>query len=146
STQARKQNHLEQIAEASFILETLLAEMPPEANEIDWQQRLEQVDGRIQRLGAINLAAIDEYNTQLERKTYLDSQDKDLCEALETLEEAIRKIDRESRTRLRETFDRANGYFKELFHKVFEGGHAEMELTSDELLDAGVIIRAQPPG
>jgi len=146
TTQARKQNHLEQIAETTFVLETLLEEMPPEANETDWQQRLEQVDSRIQRLGAINLAAIDEYNTQLERKTYLDSQDKDLCEALETLEDAIRKIDRESRTRLRETFDRANGYFKELFHKVFEGGQAELELTSDELLDAGVIIRAQPPG
>lgn len=127
-------------------LEILLQEMPSEANISQWQERLTQIEERIRRLGAINLAAIDEYNTSLERKTYLDSQDKDLCDALTTLEEAIRKIDRESRERLRETFNKANDYFKELFTKVFEGGNAELELTGEELLNAGVVIRAQPPG
>jgi chromosome segregation protein len=146
SLQAHQAHHLEEIQATSFSLENLLQEMPSEANITQWQERLAQIEERIRRLGAINLAAIDEYNASLERKTYLDSQDKDLCDALATLEEAIRKIDRESRERLRETFNKANDYFKELFTKVFEGGNAELELTGDELLNAGVVIRAQPPG
>lgn len=147
SLQAHQAHHLEEIQATSHVpLEILLQEMPSEAHINQWQERLAQIEERIRRLGAINLAAIEEYNTSLERKTYLDSQDKDLCDALTTLEDAIHKIDRESRERLRETFNTANDHFKELFTKVFEGGHAELELTGDELLNAGVVIRAQPPG
>ncbi|HVV69773.1 MAG TPA: chromosome segregation protein SMC [Gammaproteobacteria bacterium] len=146
TTQAHLENHLEQIQQAEFTLEQLLQELPEEAETTAWQQNLEQIENRIQRLGAINLAAIEEYSTVLERKTYLDNQDKDLCEALATLEEAIRKIDRESRSRLRETFERANENFQNLYQSMFPGGNAQLELTGEEVLDAGVLIRAQPPG
>ncbi len=141
-----RENHLAHIIEIDYQLDTLLQEMPTEANEASWQQELERLDTRIQRLGAINLAAIEEYKEISERKTYLDSQDKDLRDAMETLEEAIRKIDRESRARLRETFDKANIQFKELFSRMFEGGNAELEWMGDEVLSAGVVIRAQPAG
>lgn len=143
---AHRENHLAQILESSYALATLLEEMPAEAQEETWQQELERIENRIQRLGAINLAAIEEFQTVSERKTYLDSQDKDLREALETLEEAIRKIDKESRIRLRETFDKANVNFQELFSRMFEGGNAALEWVGDEVLSAGVVIRAQPAG
>ncbi|MFT6327752.1 MAG: chromosome segregation protein, partial [Crocinitomicaceae bacterium] len=110
------------------------------------QRELEQIQQRITRLGAINLAAIDEYKTQSERKEYLDQQNDDLEKALETLQNAIRKIDVETRTRFKETFDKVNSGLKELFPKVFGGGHAYLELTGDDLLDTGVAIMARPPG
>jgi chromosome segregation protein len=143
---AHRDNHLAQILEIGYELVTLLQEMPTEAEEAAWQQELERIENRIQRLGAINLAAIEEFQSVSERKTYLDSQDKDLREALETLEEAISKIDKESRARLRETFDKANTNFKELFTRMFEGGNAELEWVGDEVLSAGIVIRAQPAG
>ena len=96
--------------------------------------------------GAINLAAIEEYQVQSERKTYLDSQHEDLMEALETLDNAIRKIDRETRQRFKETFDQVNGGLQALFPKVFGGGNAYLELTGDDLLETGVAIMARPPG
>jgi chromosome segregation protein len=141
-----RENHLAQISEIGYELAMLLQEMPAEANEAAWQQELERVENRIQRLGAINLAAIEEFQSVSERKTYLDSQDKDLNDALQTLEDAIHKIDRESRARLRETFDKANANFKTLFTRMFEGGNAELEWVGDEVLTAGVVIRAQPAG
>ena len=94
---------------------------------------------RIDRLGPINLAAIDEFKEQSERKEYLDSQLADLTDALETLEAAIRKIDRE-------TYENVNAGFQRLFPKLFGGGHAYMELTGDDLLSAGVTVMARPPG
>jgi chromosome segregation protein len=136
----------EQLAEQQFDLETVLENMPEEANEEEWETALERLAARIQRLGPINLAAIEEYQTQRERKRYLDEQDLDLQKALEVLENAIRKIDKETRTRFKETFDRVNGGLQELFPKVFGGGHAYLELTSDDLLDTGVAIMARPPG
>ena len=116
------------------------------ANQNDWKSKLESVDRKIQRLGPINLAAIDEFNQNSERKTYLDTQYKDLVDALNTLENAIRKIDRESRTRFKETFDELNRNIKDMFPKLFGGGHAYLQLTGDELLSTGVSIMAQPPG
>ena len=101
---------------------------------------------RSRRLGPINLAAIDEFKEQSERKEYLDSQLSDLQDALETLESAIRKIDRETRTRFRETFERIDKGFKNLFPRLFGGGHAYLELTGDDLLAAGVTVMARPPG
>jgi len=98
------------------------------------------------RLGPINLAAIDEYQTQSERKTYLDQQNADLEQALETLLTAIRRIDRETRHRFKETFDMVNQRLGELFPKVFGGGHAYLELTGEDLLDTGVTLMARPPG
>jgi chromosome segregation protein len=94
----------------------------------------------------VNLAAIDEFKEQSERKEYLDRQFKDLTDALETLEAAIRKIDRETRARFQDTFDRVNAGLKERFPRLFGGGHAYLELAGDDILNAGVSIMARPPG
>lgn len=136
----------QQLIEEEFELEAVLAELNEEADEKALASELETINNRISRLGAINLAAIDEYKTESERKRYLDSQNEDLQEALETLENAIRKIDRETRTRFKETFDQINSGIQELFPKVFGGGHAYLELTGEDLLDTGIAIMARPPG
>jgi chromosome segregation protein len=126
--------------------QALLEALAPEADVDAWAERLEALNRRIERLGPINLAAIDEYEQEQERKHYLDAQNADLVEALTTLEEAIRKIDRETRARFKETFDQVNSGLQSLFPKVFGGGHAYLELTGDDLLDTGVAIMARPPG
>jgi chromosome segregation protein len=142
----RRQTLEEQINETGYELNALLKDMPEEANEADWHSKVEALEGKISRLGPINLAAIDEFEQQSERKAYLDKQNDDLVEALTTLENAIAKIDRETRTRFKETFDRVNSGMKELFPRLFGGGHAYLELTGDELLDTGVTVMARPPG
>ncbi|HEY7771920.1 MAG TPA: chromosome segregation protein SMC, partial [Marinagarivorans sp.] len=139
------QNLREQLEADGYNLEVLLTEVPEDA-EPELEQALERVAARIARLGPINLAAIDEYKTESERKNYLDAQHEDLMEALETLENAIRKIDKETRTRFKETFDQVNSGLQELFPKVFGGGHAYLELTGEDLLDTGIAIMARPPG
>ncbi len=144
--ETRNKTIVEQISEHGFELESLLATLPEEADLTEWEQALERIGNRIQRLGPINLAAIDEYKIESERKEYLDAQNAELQEALETLENAIRKIDKETRTRFRETFDLINTSLQELFPKLFGGGHAYLELTGDDLLDTGVTIMARPPG
>ncbi|HBE91398.1 MAG TPA: chromosome segregation protein SMC, partial [Gammaproteobacteria bacterium] len=116
------------------------------ANESVWSEQLEVITKRITRLGAVNLMAIDEYEEQSERKGYLDKQHADLSEALATLEGVMGKIDRETRTRFKETFDLINDGFQRFFPKLFGGGHAYLELTGDDLLDAGVAVMARPPG
>ncbi len=142
----RRRNIEDQLMEDNQDLQALLQGLPENADEAQWQADLQQVGNRIQQLGAINLAAIDEYRMQSERKIYLDSQNDDLVEALTTLENAIRKIDRETRARFQETFDRINEGLQELFPKVFGGGKACLEMTGDDLLDTGVAIMARPPG
>jgi chromosome segregation protein len=136
----------EQLGESGFTREELAQEMAPEAAVDAWQARVDELGGRIQRLGAINLAAIEEFKEQSERMAYLDRQHADVSESLATLEDAIRKIDRETRTRFKETFDRVDTGFKELFPKLFGGGHAYLELTGEDLLDTGVTVMARPPG
>lgn len=142
----RAQTLTEQIAETGHPLDVLLAQMPPEASVPAWEESLDRVGRSIQRLGPINLAAIDEFREQSERKQYLDAQDKDLTDALETLETAMQKIDRETRARFQETFDRVNTGLQAKFPRLFGGGHAYLELTSEELLEAGVTVMARPPG
>ena len=122
------------------------ANLPQDADEPAWVESLERLGRRIQRLGAINLAAIDEYEKEAERKLYLDAQAEDLELALTTLVEAIKKIDRETRSRFKTTFDAVNSKLGELFPKVFGGGHAYLELTGEDLLDTGVTLMARPPG
>ncbi len=100
----------------------------------------------IEALGAVNLAALEELTVTRERKGFLDAQFADLTEAVTTLEEAIRKIDRETRELLRATFDAVNGHFSELFPALFGGGEARLIMTGDEILDAGVQVMAHPPG
>jgi chromosome segregation protein len=124
----------------------LLEGLEEGANQQDWTEQLESLDRKITRLGPINLAAIDEFTQNSERKTYLDSQHKDLIDALTTLENAISKIDKETRTRFKETFDELNTNIKEMFPILFGGGHAYLELTGDDLLQTGVAIMARPPG
>ena len=136
----------EQLAEQKLQLQEVLEGLSDEASIEACQAQLEQIQQRITRLGAINLAAIEEFKTQSERKEYLDKQNLDLEKALATLENAIHKIDKETRTRFKETFDKINMGLKELFPKVFGGGHAYLELTGDDLLDTGVAIMARPPG
>lgn len=136
----------DQLLEDGHELPTLLASLPEAAAEREWESQLEQLAARIQRLGPINLAAIDEYQQQSERKRYLDAQNDDLVEALDTLENVIRKIDKETRNRFKETFDQINGGLQALFPKVFGGGQAYLELTGEDLLDTGVAIMARPPG
>lgn len=137
---------VEQLEEEDLNLQTIIAEIPEGTEIKPIEEELEALAGRITRLGPINLAAIDEYKTESERKNYLDAQNADLNEALETLENAIRKIDRETRTRFKETFDQVNKSLQELFPKVFGGGHAYLELTGEDLLDTGITIMARPPG
>jgi chromosome segregation protein len=136
----------EQLNETGFALPQLLQEMPEDAEIDTWQTRAGQLASRIQRLGPINLAAIDEFKEQSERMEYLDKQHQDVTESLETLEDAIRKIDRETRTRFKETFDKVDNGFKTLFPKLFGGGHAYLELVGEDLLDTGVSVMARPPG
>ena len=136
----------EQLSQEKETATNLLTSIDEIASKDDWKDQLETIDRKIQRLGPINLAAIDEYNQNAERKIYLDSQNKDLTDALTTLENAIRKIDKESRTRFKETFDELNKNIKDMFPKLFGGGHAYLQLTGDELLNTGVSIMAQPPG
>ncbi len=136
----------DQLHEDGYDLHGVLATLPAEATEAGWEAELERLAQRIQRLGPINLAAIDEYQQQSERKRYLDAQNDDLVEALDTLENVIRKIDRETRNRFKETFDQINSGLQALFPKVFGGGNAYLELTGEDLLDTGVAIMARPPG
>jgi chromosome segregation protein len=136
----------EQIKETEFKLEDILKDLPQDITSEAWQAKLDQVVQRIARLGPINLVAIDEYATCSERKQYLDKQLEDLQSGLNTLEEAIAKIDRETRARFKETFDKVNGRFQELFPTIFGGGKAYLELNSDDLLAAGVTMMACPPG
>jgi chromosome segregation protein len=142
----RKETLLEQFKATQFDLATVYQELPPDAGIGQWEQSLAEVAGKIERLGQVNLAAIDEFKEQSERKEYLDRQFKDLTEALETLEAAIRKIDRETRSRFQDTFDRVNAGLKERFPRLFGGGHAYLELAGDDVLNAGVSIMARPPG
>jgi chromosome segregation protein len=137
---------LEQLEQAKFVLAEVLENLPEELSEEQCDQELEKLANRIQRLGPINLAAIDEYSQQSERKIYLDKQNADLERALDTLENAIRKIDKETRSRFKDTFDKINAGLQDLFPKVFGGGHAYLDMTGEDLLDTGVAIMARPPG
>jgi len=142
----RREGFADQLAQTDFEYAPLLEEMDEAANIESWEEKLEKIRKRIELLGPINLAAIDEFKEQSQRKEYLDSQLADLNDALATLDGAIRKIDRETRTRFRETFDNVNDGFKVLFPKLFGGGHAYLELTGDDLLTAGITVMARPPG
>lgn len=136
----------EQLGEQGAGPSAVLESLDPEAGEEAWQERLSKVGARIQRLGAINLAAIDEFKEQSQRKTYLDAQHADISRSLETLEQAIRKIDRETRNRFKETYDQVNHGFQQLFPRLFGGGHAYLDLTDEDLLETGVTVMARPPG
>jgi len=120
--------------------------LPEDADPEVWQAEFERLGVRITRLEPVNLAAISEYEEEQKRKEYMDAQHEDLVGALETLENAIKKIDRKTRTRFKDTFESVNKGIQDLFPKLFGGGHAYLELTGDDLLTTGVSIMARPPG
>ncbi|MGN7838881.1 chromosome segregation protein SMC [Stenotrophomonas sp. 22385] len=134
------------VEKAGFVLQDVINTLPEDARVSDWEQAVHQIDGRMRRLEPVNLAAIQEYGEASQRSEYLDAQNTDLTTALETLEDAIRKIDRETRGRFKDTFDRVNAGVQQLYPRLFGGGHAYLELTGEDLLDTGVTIMARPPG
>ncbi len=136
----------EQLQKSGQDISTLQQQLDPEAELGQWSTRLEKLNKRIDRLGPINLAAIDEQKEQAERKQYLDAQHQDLISALDTLEGAIRKIDKETKDRFKETFEQVNSRLIERFPKLFGGGEAHLEMTENDLLNTGVLIMARPPG
>jgi chromosome segregation protein len=142
----RRETLLEQFATTRLQLADVVAALVAAANVAGWELRLAETAEKIERLGQVNLAAIDEFREQSERKEYLDRQFNDLNDALATLEDAIRKIDRETRSRFQDTFDRVNAGLKDKFPRLFGGGHAYLELVGDDVLESGVAIMARPPG
>ncbi len=134
------------IEELDASLDELLQELPESAETERYQAELEKLEEKIRRLEPVNLAAIEEAETEAERKEYLDRQHEDLEEALATLEKAIERIDRESRTKFRETFEKVNKNMETLFPRLFGGGHGHLEMVGDDWLTAGVAIMARPPG
>ena len=134
------------VIEAGFVLEDVVNTLTDDMNPQVWERTVSELDGKLRRLEPVNLAAIAEHAEAEQRKDYLDAQNNDLTTALETLEEAIRKIDRETRGRFKDTFDRVNSGVQELYPRLFGGGHAYLELTGEDLLDTGVSIMARPPG
>ncbi|MCL1077565.1 chromosome segregation protein SMC [Parashewanella spongiae] len=139
-------SQLQLLKEEGIQLQTVMSQLDDNANISQWQQKLERVRSQIRQLGAINLAAISEFEQQSERKNYLDGQCDDLNQALQSLESAIRKIDKETRIRFKTTFEKVNEDLSQLFPKVFGGGSAYLALTDDDLLETGVTIMARPPG
>lgn len=141
---------------AQYLEQLLAAEVDLEAlgqTIIDGSVKLWGLQGEIDRinremsgLGAVNLAALDELSSARERKTFLDAQNADLSDAINTLEDAIHKIDLETRDLLMSTFHKVNEGFGNMFPKLFGGGQARLTMTGDEVLDAGVLVMAQPPG
>ncbi|ADC72074.1 chromosome segregation protein SMC [Thioalkalivibrio sp. K90mix] len=135
-----------QFQESGFATETLAEGLAEDASVPAWEQAIAELDRKIERLGPINLAAIDEARSLEERSRYLEEQHADLIEALETLEAAMHRIDRETRQLFKQTFDQVNAGLGQKFQRLFGGGEARLEMTGDDLLDTGVTIMARPPG
>jgi chromosome segregation protein len=140
------EQHATQLLEARADEEALLGLLKEGQKPGPLQSEINRLGNAITDLGAINMAALDELSTSRERKAFLDAQAADLTEALDILENAIRRIDRETRELLQNTFTTVNGHFGELFPALFGGGEARLEMTGEEVLDAGVQIIARPPG
>ncbi len=142
----------EQLADHQLQVTTIAEELQLAFPDGRWPKpsglhsEVQRLSREIEAMGAVNLAALSELEQSKERKTFLDSQAADLLSAVETLEDAIRKIDRETRSLLQETFDTVNQNFSQLFPRLFGGGEAKLVMTGEEILDCGVQVMAQPPG
>ncbi|MBN3812096.1 chromosome segregation protein SMC [Paraburkholderia sp. Ac-20347] len=137
---------VEQLQAAGVDEAALQEKLTPDLKPSYLQGEVTRINNAITALGPVNMAALDELAAAKERKTFLDAQSADLTSAIETLEDAIRKIDQETRTLLQGTFDEVNKHFGDLFPRLFGGGQAKLIMTGDEILDAGVQVMAQPPG
>jgi chromosome segregation protein len=134
------------LSDAEADLTALEANFSPDLKVGALQTEVNRLNTEIQSLGPVNMAALDELSSSRERKQFLDAQSADLNEAMQTLTDAIAKIDAETRDLLQSTFDQVNIHFGKLFPELFGGGHAELVMTGEEILDAGVQVMAQPPG
>ena len=146
TARVRRQTLEEQLQEMSVVAESIADLIPDDAEENLWQEKLEHLVDRIERLGTINLSAVEEYESQEQRLDFLNRQHEDLSESLSTLEQSIKKIDHESTKRFKITFDQVNSGLKQKFPTLFGGGDAYLELRDENLLDTGVVVMARPPG
>ena len=139
--------YLEQLTAAGVDMAALGVQVDADKVKL-WglQGEIDRIQRDINALGAVNLAALDELTVARERKTFLDAQCADLNDAIGTLEDAIHKIDLETRDLLGQTFNQVNEHFGRMFPSLFGGGNARLVMTGDEILDAGVQVMAQPPG
>ena len=141
-----EEQYAQQLAESGADEAALRALLERGTRSGAMQAEIARLNEELKALGAVNLVALEELQTAQERKRYLDAQSQDLNEAMATLEDAIRRIDRETRERLQTTFDQVNAHFSRMFPALFGGGHANLVLTGEEILDCGVQVIAQPPG
>ena len=141
-----EEQYAQQLLEAGADEAALAALLEKGTRSNALQTEISRINEEIRALGAVNLAALEELKAAAERRDYLDAQSRDLTEAMATLEDAIRRIDRDTRERLQTTFDEVNRHFSEMFPALFGGGQARLTLTGEEILDCGVHVTAQPPG
>jgi len=141
-----EEQYAQQLAEAGAREDELVQQLEKGMRPGALQGEINRLNEEIKVLGAVNLAALEELEAARERMNYLDAQSRDLTEAIATLEDAIRRIDRETRERLQHTFDEVNLHLGQMFPALFGGGHARLVLTGEEILDAGIQVTAQPPG
>ena len=141
-----EEQYAQQLVEANANEEDLAALLEKGTRSNALQTEINRLNEEIRALGAVNLAALEELKAATERRDYLDAQSRDLTDAMSTLEDAIRRIDRDTRERLQTTFDEVNRHFSEMFPALFGGGQAKLTLTGEEILDCGVHVMAQPPG
>ena len=146
AAQLNEEQYQQRLVEANANEEALIAELQPGLKESVLQGDIARLNSEIEAMGPVNLAALEELANSTQRKEYLDSQSADLAQAIATLDDAIRRIDRETREQLQETYDSVNRHFGELFPQLFGGGEARLILTGEEILDSGIQIMAQPPG
>jgi chromosome segregation protein len=143
---AHAEQYAEQLREAGASREELAVQIEKRVRSSSMQAEIQRLTEELAALGAVNLAALSELGAARDRKNFLDAQAADLTQAVETLEAAIKRIDRETRELLQETFDAVDANFREMFPALFGGGHASLTLTGEEILDAGLQVFAQPPG
>jgi chromosome segregation protein len=141
-----QEQYAQQLVEAQADEAALAEKLDPDTRPSYLQGEVTRLTNAIAALGAVNLAALDELAQASERKNFLDAQNADLTEAINTLQDAINKIDKETRELLQDTFDKVNQQFGELFPILFGGGNAKLVMTGEEILDSGVQVMAQPPG
>jgi chromosome segregation protein len=146
AAQLNEEQYAARLAEAHADEAALTPELTREVREPLLAGDIARLGAEIEALGPVNLAALDELNASQERKGFLDSQSEDLTQAIDTLESAIRRIDRETREQLQDTYNNVNRQFGTLFPQLFGGGEARLILTGEEILDAGIQVMAQPPG
>ncbi len=146
ANQVRRQTLEEQLAQTQFSPLALLAELPEGATEENWQAQIEAMERKLERIGAVNLIALQELTEQAQRKQYLDDQANDLNSALDLLENAMATMDQEIKARFEQTLNSVNQFLQEMFPKLFGGGQASLELAGQDLLIDGVVIMVQPPG